>query len=170
MEEVLEVYKRPDDATRPVICMDESSKQLIDEVTAPLPMAAGHPVLKDDEYVRHGVAEIFLAVEPLAGQCTVKITARRTRLDWAHFIRDLVDERYASAERVVLVMDNLNTHSTTSLYEAFSADEALRLSKKLEIHYTRNMEAGSMWPKSNSAHTSANACQKEFPPWKKCAP
>jgi hypothetical protein len=136
MEDVLEVCKRPYDATRPVVCMDESSKQRIGEVTPPIPMAVGHPVLKDDEYVRNGVAEIFMAVEPLAGQRTVKITERRTRLDWAHFIRDLVDKQYASAERVVLVMDNLNTHSTTSLYEAFPADEALRLSKKLEIHDT----------------------------------
>jgi hypothetical protein len=136
MEDVLEVYKRPDDAARPVVCMDESSKQLIGEVNAPILMAVGHPVLKDDEYVRNGVAEIFMPVEPLAGQRTVKITERRTRLDWAHFIRDLVDGPYASAERVVRVMDNLNTHSTASLYEAFPADEALRLSKKLEIHYT----------------------------------
>jgi hypothetical protein len=136
MEDVLEVYKRPYDATRPVVCMDESSKQLIGEVIPPIPMAAGHPVLKDDEYVRNGVAEIFLAVEPLVGQRTVKVTERRTRLDWAYFIRDLVDGQYGSAERVVLVMDNLNTHSTASLYEAFPAEEALRLSKKLEIHYT----------------------------------
>lgn len=136
MEDVLEVYKRPYDAAHPVVCMDESSKQLIGEVNTPIPMAVGHPVLKDDEYVRNGVAEIFMAVAPLAGQRTVKITERRTRLDWAHFIRDLVDKQYASAERVVLVMDHLNTHSTTSLYEAFPADEALCLSKKLEIHYT----------------------------------
>jgi hypothetical protein len=136
MEDVLEVYKRPYDATRPVVCMDESSKQLIGEVIPPIPMTAGHPVLKDDEYVRNGVAEIFLAVEPLAGQRTVKVTERRTRLDWAYFIRDLVDGPYGNAERVVLVMDNLNTHSTASLYEAFPAEEALRLSKKLEIHYT----------------------------------
>jgi hypothetical protein len=136
MEDVLEVYKRPYDATRPVICMDESSKQLIGEVTEPIPMAVGHPLLKDDEYVRNGVAEIFMAVEPLAGQRTVKVTERRTRLDWAHFIRDLADERYSDAERIVLVMDNLNTPSTASLYEAFPAEEALRLSKKLEIHYT----------------------------------
>jgi hypothetical protein len=99
-------------------------------------MAVGHPVLKDDEYVRNGVAEIFLAVEPLAGRRTVEITERRTRKDWAHFLGDLIDGPYASAERVVLVMDNLNTHSTASFYEAFPADEAWRLSRKLEIHYT----------------------------------
>jgi hypothetical protein len=136
MEDILEVYKRPCDARRPVICMDESSKQLIGEVIAPIPMATGHPVLKDDEYVRNGVAEIFLAVEPLAGRRTVEITERRTRKDWARFLGDLIDGPYASAERVVLVMDNLNTHSTASFYEAFPADEALRLSQKLEIHYT----------------------------------
>ena len=136
MEDILEVYKRPCDAAYPVVCMDESSKQLIGEVTAPIPMAADHPLLKDDEYVRHGVAEIFMAVEPLAGLRAVEVTERRTRIDWAHFIRRLADGQYANAERIVLVMDNLNTHSTASFYEAFPADEALRLSKKLEIHYT----------------------------------
>jgi hypothetical protein len=136
MEDILEVYKRPCDVARPVVCMDESSKQLIGEVTAPIPMAVGHPVLKDDEYVRNGVAEIFMAIEPLAGFRAVEVTERRTRIDWAHFIRGLLDGRYASAEQVVLVMDNLNPHSTASLYEAFPADEALRLSKKPEIHHT----------------------------------
>lgn len=136
MEDVLSVYLRPYDPMYPVVCMDESSKQLVGEVARPIPMAPGHPVLKDDEYVRNGVAEIFMAVEPLAGFREVQITERRTMEDWAVFIRSLVDGRYAAAQRIVLVMDNLNTHGTASLYEAFPAAEALRITQRLEIHYT----------------------------------
>jgi len=136
MEDVLSVYLMPYDPMLPVVCMDESSKQLVGEVAQPIPMAPGHPLLKDDEYVRKGVAEIFLAVEPLAGFREVKITDRRTMVDWAVFIQDLVDGRYAAAERIVLVMDNLNTHGIASLYEAFPAAEALRIAQRLEIHHT----------------------------------
>jgi hypothetical protein len=116
--------------------MDESSKQLIGEVHDPIPVAPGLPVLVDDEYVRNGVAEIFLEVEPLGGKRHVKITERRTRIDWAVFIKEMLDTRYPEAEKVVLVMDNLNTHSTSSLYEAFPPQEARRLTERLEIHYT----------------------------------
>ncbi len=136
MEDVLEVYARPYDRNFPVVCMDESSVQLIGEVHAPIPAAPGHPELKDDEYVRNGVASIFLEVEPLGGRRKVKITERRTRIDWAHFIKEMLDERYADAEKVVLVMDNLNTHDTASLYLAFPPEEARRLADRLEIHYT----------------------------------
>ena len=136
MEDVLSVYLMPYDPMLPVVCMDESSKQLVGEVAQPIPMAPGHPLLKDDEYVRKGVAEIFLAVEPLAGFREVKITERRTMEDWAIFIRDMADGRYAAAERIVLVMDNLNTHGIASLYEAFPAAEALRIAQRLEIHHT----------------------------------
>jgi hypothetical protein len=136
MEDVLSVYLMPYDPMFPVVCMDESSKQLVGEVAQPIPMAPGHPVLTDDEYVRNGVAEIFLAVEPLAGFREVKITERRTMIDWAVFIRDLVDGKYAAAERIVLVMDNLNTHGIASLYEAFPAAEAWRIAQRLEIHHT----------------------------------
>ena len=136
MEDVRSVYLMPYDPMLPVVCMDESSKQLVGEVAQPIPMAPGHPLLKDDEYVRKGVAEIFLAVEPLAGFREVKITDRRTMVDWAVFIQDLVDGRYAAAERIVLVMDNLNTHGIASLYEAFPAAEALRIAQRLEIHHT----------------------------------
>ena len=136
MEDVLSVYLKPYDPMFPVVCMDESSKQLVGEVARPIPMAPGHPLLKDDEYVRNGVAEIFMAVEPLAGFREVKITGRRTMVDWAVFIQDLVDGRYAAAERIVLVMDNLNTHGIASLYEAFPAAEALRIAQRLEIHHT----------------------------------
>ncbi len=133
---MLSVYRRPYDPKFPVVCMDESSKQLIGEVTHPIPMASGHPVLKDDEYVRKGVAEIFLAVEPLAGFREVQITERRTMVDWALFIRGLVDGKYADANTIVLVIDNLNTHGTASLYEAFPPAEASRIARRLLIHYT----------------------------------
>jgi hypothetical protein len=136
MEDVLEVYRRPYDPRYPVVCMDESSKQLIGEVNEPIPAAPGHPLLRDDEYVRNGVAEIFMEVEPLGGRRHVSVTERRTRIDWAHHIRDMLQVRYPDAEKVVLVMDNLNTHNTASLYEAFAPAEALRLAERLEIHYT----------------------------------
>jgi len=116
--------------------MDESNKQLIGQVHVPIPAAPGHPVLMDDEYVRNGVAEIFLAVEPLAGWRKVEITEHRARTDWAHFVKHIVDTRYADVEKVVFVMDNLNTHSTASFYEAFPPEEARRLTECIEIHYT----------------------------------
>jgi len=136
MEDILEVYARPRSRKYPVVCMDESSVQLIGEVHEPIPAAPGHPVLMDDEYVRNGVASIFIEVEPLRGKRKVKITERRTRIDWAHFIKEMLEERYTDAEKVVLVMDNLNTHDTASLYTAFPAEEARRLANCLEIHYT----------------------------------
>ena len=136
MEDVLEVYARPYDPKYPVVCMDESSMQLIGEVTQPIPAAPGHPVLMDDEYVRRGVANIFIEVEPLGGMRKVKITDRRTRIDWAHFIKEMLEERYKDAEKVVLVMDNLNTHNIASLYTAFQPEKARSLVNRLEIHYT----------------------------------
>lgn len=136
MEEVLDVYARPYDERFPVVCMDESSVQLIGEVSTPIPAAPGHPLLMDDEYVRNGVASIFMEVEPLGGMRKVEITPRRTRIDWAVFVKGMLEVRYPDAEKVVLVMDNLNTHTTASLYEAFPPVEAHRLAKRLEIHYT----------------------------------
>lgn len=136
MEDVLEVYAQPYNPKFPVVCMDESSVQLIGEVQEPIPAAPGHPMLMDDEYVRNGVASIFIEVEPLGGKRKVKITDRRTRIDWAHFIKEMLEDRYADAEQVVLVMDNLNTHDTASLYSAFPPQEARRLAERLEIHYT----------------------------------
>jgi len=136
MEDVIEVYHRPYDPAYPVVCMDESSKQLIGEVTAPIPAAPGHAKLQDDEYVRNGVAEIFMEVEPLAGRRHVEITERRTMIDWAKNTRDMLNLRYPEAEKVVLVMDNLNTHGIASLYEAFPPEEARQLAERLEIHHT----------------------------------
>ena len=136
MEGVLEVYMRPYNPNFPVVCMDESSMQLIGEVQVPIPAAPGHPVLMDDEYVRNGVASIFMEVEPLGGRRDVGIAERRTRTDWACFIKKMLEEHYADAEKVVLVMDNLNTHNTASLYAAFPPEEARRLANRLEIHHT----------------------------------
>lgn len=136
MEDVLDVYHRPYDADYPVVCMDEASKQLIGEVRTPLPVRPGQVAKYDSEYRREGTASIFLAVEPLAGFRTVRVTERRTRQDWAKFIRHLLDEVYSSAKQVVLVMDNLNTHTIGSLYETFDAPTARAFSGRLEIHHT----------------------------------
>jgi hypothetical protein len=136
MEDVLEVYHRPYDAQRPVVCLDECSKQLIGEVRAALPPKPGHVAKEDSEYERLGTANVFMAVEPLAGQRTTQVTERRTRVDWAGFVQMLLLRVYPLAEKVVLVMDNLNTHGIASLYEAFAPDVALALAARLEIHYT----------------------------------
>ena len=136
MEDVLQVYHLPYNPYFPVVCMDESSKQLIGEVHSPIPPSSGHGQIIDHEYVRNGVAQIFVEVEPLTGQRQVQVTERRTRKDWAHFIRAMLDERYPDATKVRLVMDNLNTHDVASLYETFAPEEALRLANRLEIHYT----------------------------------
>jgi hypothetical protein len=116
--------------------MDESSMQLIGEVYEPIPAAAGHPLLMDHEYVRKGVACIFLDVEPLAGRRNVEITERRTRIDWAHYVKEMLEKRYPHAEKVILVMDNLNIHNPASFYEAFPPEEARHLANRIEIHYT----------------------------------
>ena len=136
MEDVLKVYALPYNPRRPVVCMDESLKQLVAEVRPSIPMSPGQSLRMDDEYVRAGTAEIFMAVEPLGGWRLVRVTERRTRTDWAEFIRELVDVRYAQAEKIILVMDNLNTHGIASLYQAFPPEEASRISDRLEIHYT----------------------------------
>lgn len=136
MEDVLEVYQLPYDPDFPVVCMDESSKQLVGEVAASIPMAPGHGQIIDNEYVRNGVAEIFVEVEPMAGKRHVEVTERRTRKDWAHFIKGMLDVRYPDAVKVRLVMDNLNTHDVASLYETFAPAEARRLAERLEIHHT----------------------------------
>jgi len=136
MEDVLDLYHAPYDPQFPLVCMDESNKQLVGEVHAPLALAPGRGQIVDHEYGRHGVAEIFLEIEPLTGRRHVDITERRTRKDWATFIKGMLDERYPDALKVRLVMDNLNTHSTASLYETFAPEEARRLARRLEIHHT----------------------------------
>lgn len=136
MEDVLDVYHRPYDPQRPVVCLDECSKQLIGEVRSPLPPRPGQIAKYDSEYERRGTANMFMAIEPLAGKRTVQVTDRRTRVDWAQFIRFLLLSLYPEAVVVVLVMDNLNTHNIASLYEAFDPETARALASRLEIHYT----------------------------------
>lgn len=136
MEDVLDVYTRAYDPRHPVVCMDESPKQLFGEVREPVPMKPGYVRKIDDEYERKGVAELLLAVEPLTGYLRVDVLARRTKQDWAHFIKSLVDDEYPNCEKLILVMDNLNTHRIGSLYETFQAEQAHRIAQKIEIHYT----------------------------------
>lgn len=136
MEDVLDVYTRPYDPKRPVVCMDETFKQLIGQTREPLPMRVGDVERFDHVYVRNGVASLFLAFEPLAGWRSIAVTDHRRRLEWAAFIKSLVDDRYKDADKLVLVMDQLNTHRAASLYEAFAPAEAKRITDKLEIHHT----------------------------------
>jgi hypothetical protein len=136
MEDVLDVYQRPVDPTHPVVCLDETSRQVLAEVRSPLPAKPGRPARHDPEYARDGVVNLFLVTEPLRGWRQVRISDRRTRRDFAQCIKDLVDVHYPAAKRIVVVMDQLNTHSPASLYEAFPPSEAKRLANKLEIHYT----------------------------------
>ncbi len=133
---MLEVYHRPFDSDRPVVCLDEASKQLIGETRAPLPPQPGQPERFDFEYVRNGTANLFMLSEPLVGWRTVFVTERRTAMDFAEVVRWLVEELHPDAEKVVLVMDNLNTHKLASLYEAFPPEQARRIADKLEIHHT----------------------------------
>jgi hypothetical protein len=136
MEDVLAVYTRPYDPLRPQVCLDETSRQLLAEVTLPQPVAPGRSARQDYEYLRQGVCNVFLVCEPLRGWRQVMVSARRTRIDWAHCVKDLLDVCYPDAEQVVLVQDNLNTHTPASLYEAFEPAEAKRLADRLELHST----------------------------------
>jgi hypothetical protein len=136
MEDVLEVYTWPDRDDIRLVCMDEVSTQLLAEVHEPVQAEPGQVARQDYEYERCGTANIFLGFEPLRGQRFTDVTETRTRVDWAHWVRDLLNVRYPDVDLIVLVMDNLNIHSIASLYEAFPAVEAKRLAMKLEIHYT----------------------------------
>jgi hypothetical protein len=136
MEDVLEVYTRSYNPARPVVCLDEASKQLVADVTPPLPMEPGQPARQDYEYERCGTANLFMVFEPLAGQRHVKVTAQRTNADLAVVLRELADVTYNDAEKIVLVMDNLNTHKLAVLYQAYQPEEARRLCERFEIHYT----------------------------------
>lgn len=136
MEDVLGVYARPYDPAHPVVCLDEPSRQVLGETREPQPVAPGVPARSDPEDVRGGVAQLFLVTEPLRGWRHVTVGERRTRLEFAQCIKALVDVQYPEAERIVLVMDQLNIHSTASLYAAFPPAEARRLAARLEIHQT----------------------------------
>jgi hypothetical protein len=136
MEDVLEVYTRPHDPKRPLVCLDEATKQLIKETRTPLPMQLGCPARHDYEYERNGTANLFMMFAPLEGWRRVKVTARHTALDYAEVLRELADVHFPDAEKIVLVQDNLNTHKPASLYEAFPAAEARRIIERFEWHYT----------------------------------
>src|SRR5919205_1063874 len=136
MEDVLEVYTRSYDERFPQVCLDEKSKQLVGEVREPLATRPGRAARHDYEYERGGTANLFIVCEPLAGWRHISVTERRTKIDWAHCIKELVDVHYSEAEKIVLVLDNLNTHTPAALYEAFAPSEARRIYEKLEIHYT----------------------------------
>ena len=136
MEDVLDVYHRPFDGRRPLVALDEASKQLVGEVVQPLPPEPGQPERFDYEYVRHGTANLFMVSEPLVGWRAVRVTERRTAKDFAEVLRWLVEEVHPEAEKVVVVMDNLNTHKVASLYEAFPPEQARRIAGRLEIHHT----------------------------------
>lgn len=136
MEDVLEVYTRPYDERFPQVCLDEKSKQLVADLREPLAVAPGRGARHDYEYERNGTANLFIVCEPLAGWRHLKVTERRTKIDWAHCVKELLEEHYPYAEKIVVVMDNLNTHTPAALYEAFTPAQARRLLERLEIHYT----------------------------------
>jgi len=136
MEKVLDVYKRPYNSLIPVVCMDESPKQLIKETRQSIPVSKGKEAKVDYEYERCGVCNIFLASEPLRGKRVIKITERKTKPDWAEFIKHIADELYPKAKKITLVMDNYNTHTTGSLYETYSPGEAKRILDRFEFVYT----------------------------------
>jgi DDE superfamily endonuclease len=136
MEDVLDVYHRPYDPKRPLVCLDEASRQLIGEVMQPIPAGPGQPERFDHEYVRNGTVNLFMVFEPLLGWRAVQVTERRTAKDFAEVVRWLVAEVHAEAEKVVLVCDNLNTHKPASLYETFPAEQARRIAERIEWHYT----------------------------------
>jgi transposase len=136
MENVLAVYKRPYDPEYPVVCFDEKSKQLVGEVASPIPAAPGRAECRDYEYVRNGTANLFMFVEPLKGWRHVNVTARRTKIDFAHQMKELVDLHYRHAKKITLVMDNLNTHRMSCLYEAFTPEDARRIIERIEVVHT----------------------------------
>lgn len=136
MEDILEVYKRPYNPSHPLVCMDETSKQHIKETRIPIPAEPGQPEKYDYEYERNGVSNIFMIYEPLGGQRHAIVTDRRTKTDWPECIKDIADIHFPFAEKITLIMDNLNTHKPSSLYEAFTPEEARRILNRLEIHYT----------------------------------
>ena len=136
MEEVLDLYEKPYDSHRPLVCMDETSKQLVSDVQTPLSPQPGQIARQDYEYERNGVRNLFIGFEPLQSQRYVQVTNQRTAVDWAHFMKDLAETHYPDAEKIVVVMDNLNTHGPGSFYEAFPPAEAKRLAARFDFHYT----------------------------------
>lgn len=163
MEDVLDVYTRPYDENIPLVCVDESNKQLTKETRAIMPAEPGKPERFDTQFERNGTANIFMACEPLAGKRHIKITDRRTKKDFAHFIKDLVDLQYPNVNKIVIVMDNLNTHSGSSLYETFSPAEAKRILDKLEIHYTPKHGSWLNMAEIELSHLSRQCLDRRIP-------
>jgi len=163
MEDVLEVYTRPRNPARPLVCLDETSKQLVAETRTPLPMRPGQPARYDYEYERHGTASLFMLFAPLEGWRHVKVTERRTAVDYAHVLKELSDVHFAKAEKIVLVQDNLNTHTPASLYEAFPPEEARRLVERFEWHYTPKHGSWLDMAESELAFLSGQCLDRRIP-------
>ena len=156
MEDILEVYHRPYDPKRPLACIDEASKQQVKETREPLPREVGKPERYDYEYDRNGVSNLFMIFAPLQGWRHIEVTDRRTSVDFAHCLKDIVDVHFPEADQIVLVSDNLNTHKSAALYEAFAPEEARRIMEKLEWHYTP--KHGS-WLDMAESELSVLSCQ-----------
>lgn len=163
MEDVLDVYKRPYNEKYPVICMDETSKQQIKEVRESLPIKPGKALRYDTEYERNGTSNIFLSFEPLKGRRKIKVTEQRKKIDWAYFIKEIVDTDYRDVEKIILVMDNLNTHAGSSLYETFQPEEAKRILNKLEIHYTPKHGSWLNMAELELSHLSRQCLDRRIP-------
>ena len=163
MEDVLEVYTRPHDPARPLVCLDETSKQLVAETRTPLPVQPGRPARYDYEYERNGTASLFMLFAPLEGWRHVEVTDQRTAIDYALVLKDLSDVYFARAEKIVLVQDNLNTHIPASLYEAFTASEARRLVERFEWHYTPKHGSWLNMAESELAILSSQCLDRRIP-------
>jgi hypothetical protein len=163
MEDVIEVYHRPRDAAKPLVCLDETSKQLVAETRAPLPVQPGQPARHDYEYARNGTANLFKLFAPLEGFRHVEVTERRTAVDYARILKDLSDVHFPNAEKIVLVQDNLNTHAPASLYEAFEPAEARRLVERFEWHYTPKHGSWLNLAESELAILSSQCLDRRIP-------
>jgi len=163
MEDVLEVYTRPHNPARPLVCLDETSKQLVAETRTPIPMRPGQPARYDYEYERNGTASLFMLFAPIEGWRHVKVTERRTAVDFAHVLKELSDVHFAVAEKIVLVQDNLNTHTPASLYEAFQPEEARRLVERFEWHYTPKHGSWLNMAESELAILSGQCLDRRIP-------
>jgi hypothetical protein len=163
MEDVIEVYHRPRDATKPLVCLDETSKQLVAETRTPLPAQPGQPARHDYEYERNGTANLFMLFAPLEGFRHVEVTEHRTAVDYARILKDLSDVHFPGAEKIVLVQDNLNTHAPASLYEAFEPAEARRLVERFEWHYTPKHGSWLNLAESELAVLSSQCLDRRIP-------
>jgi hypothetical protein len=163
MEEVLAVYQRPHDPEFPLVCLDEASKQLLKETRVPIPMQPGQPARHDYEYERNGTANCFMLFAPLEGWRHVKVTERRTAIDYAHILKELAEHHFPNAQKIILVQDNLNTHVKASLYEAFPPEEAFRISQRFEWHYTPKHGSWLNMAESELSHLASQCLDRRIP-------